>query len=65
MKSVSSNIDKEKLIFLQPKNMPLKIHKLLKMTYNDSSECLVKEKGVESLEYTVIIKRRSGKWNLE
>ena len=60
--------------------MPLKIHKLLRMTYNDISEffgivelCLapddrrnvwLKKKGFAFLKYTAIIKR-SDKWNLE
>ena len=58
--------------------MSLKIHKLLRMTYNNISEffglvpgawwpskCLVKEKAVKSPKYTAIIKIKSDKWNLE
>ena len=67
---------KRKTFFLQAKNMQLKIHKLLRMTYNGIkwilwsrawwlSKCLVKEKGVTFPKYTTIIKRRSEKWNLE
>ena len=61
----------------QLKSIPLKIHKLLRMTYNEICECclvlgalrpskwLVKEKGVASPKYTAITKRRSEEWNLE
>ena len=63
---------------LSQKFRQLKIHKLMRMTYNDISEffglvpgtwqqskCLVKEKGVTSPKYTAIIKRRPDKWNLK
>ena len=58
--------------------MPLKINKLLRMTYNDIShffgfvpdtwwlsKCLAKEKGAVSPKYTTIIQRKSDKQNLE
>ena len=53
--------------------MPLKIQKLLKITYNDISEFFglvpddsqVKEKAVSYQKYAAIIRRRSDRWNLE